>query len=189
MDYNELRSGAPAYVTKAVELAADALDGIPGHIGHVLILRDPDRGGRLPSAAIAHLDSDDAAVNHAAMHALEAMILSARSKPVDLGAPVADLLRERMEAWTERASEIVEAHVAEAPERARALLVKYAAKDPALVAAFIAQASDTTRTVAAGVIAGLRADLESTLGLMADGAASLVWDRANGPICNGGDHE
>lgn len=185
---NDNHNGAPAYVVQAVERSEEALAGIPGILGHVVILRDPDGESRLPSAAIACLSADDEAVVHASYHALEAMVLADRVKPRDLGEPVADLLRERLEAWTAQAADIVEAHVAEAPERARALLVKYEAKDKALVDAYIAQASDTTRTIAAGIIAGVREDLARSLDLMADGAASLVWDRVNAPICGGGPH-
>lgn len=185
---SESNIGAPAYVVQAVQRAEEALAEIPGVIGHVVILRDPDGPSKLPGAAIAHLDGDDDDVAHASYHALEAMILSDRPKPRDLAAPVADLLRERLEAWAAGAAELIEAHVAEAPERARALLVKYGATDKALVDAYVAQASDTTRTVAAGVISGMREDLARSLDLLAAGAASLVWDRATGPICGGGSH-
>lgn len=179
---------APAYVMNAVRRSSEALAQIPGVTGHVVILRDPDGPSRLPGAAIACLDSTDDDVAHASYHALEAMILADRPKPRDLADPVADLLRERLEAWTAQAADLVEAHVAEAPERARALLVKYGAKDKALVDAYVAQASDTTRTIAAGVIAGVREDLARSLDLLAAGAASLVWDRAHSPICGGGSH-
>ena len=176
----------PPYVVQALQRSGESLADIPGILGHVLILRDPDGASRLPEAAVACLSADDAEVVHASYHALEAMILADRSKPADLGEPVADLMRERLEAWTARAAEIVEASIEEAPERARALLVKYEAKDKAVADAYIAQAADTARAVAAALIGMMREDLARSLDLMADGAASLVWERANGPICGGG---
>lgn len=181
-------------VTELSARADNALRTVPGVVGAVYFVRDPDGpGDARPRAVIVSIPEEHA---HAAVHMLEGTLASVRRRPEGLGAQVREMMGEGIDRWAADAvdatEEIIKARaesvkkrvLAEAPPEICEHEVNLAHK---VIAELDKNVPETIRAVLAVFIEHVRKGWALEAEMTSESVATFMWDLMGSPTCGGHD--